>query len=66
MVLRSCCLLTSSPDLARVKVTRRDLKTGKSKAWILACRDFQGVPDLRLRDGDGLASHKLQGRKLQR
>jgi hypothetical protein len=34
-------VLTSSSDLARVKVTRRDPKTNKTSEWILDCSDQQ-------------------------
>jgi ankyrin repeat protein len=46
--------LTSSSDLSRVKVTRRDPKTGKTEEWILDCsnRNNPGTPDLWLRGGD--------------
>jgi hypothetical protein len=37
--------------LARVKVTRRDSKTGKTNEWILDC-SHNDTPDLWLRDGD--------------
>jgi hypothetical protein len=43
--------LTSGSDLARVKVTRRDSKTGKTNEWILDC-SHNDTPDLWLRDGD--------------
>jgi ankyrin repeat protein len=33
--------LTSKSDLSRVKVIRRDLKTGKSREWIVDCSDHQ-------------------------
>ncbi|MGA2854740.1 MAG: ankyrin repeat domain-containing protein, partial [Verrucomicrobiota bacterium] len=44
-------VLTSQSDLSRVKVTRRDPKTGKTEMWILDCsnRNNQGTPDLWLR-----------------
>ena len=47
-------VLTSGSDLARVKVTRRDLKTGKSKEWILdgSNQNNPGTPGLLLRAGD--------------
>jgi hypothetical protein len=46
-------LILSSSDLSRVKVTRRDPKTGKEREWILDCTNTQsGGPDLYLRDGD--------------
>jgi len=45
-------ILTSGSDLSRLKVTRRDSKTGKSHEWILDCSNERGVPDLVLRDGD--------------
>lgn len=44
--------LTSSSDLSRVKVTRRDSRTGITNEWILDCRDERGTPDLWLRAGD--------------
>lgn len=46
--------LTSSSDLSRVKVTRRDPETGKTAEWTLDCsnQNNQGVPDLWLRAGD--------------
>jgi hypothetical protein len=45
-------LILSSSDLSRVKVTRRDPKTGKEREWILDCTNNSQAPDLRLRDGD--------------
>ena len=44
--------LTSSCDLARVKVTRRDPKTKKPEVWILDCSRRQAMPDFWLRGGD--------------
>jgi ankyrin repeat protein len=34
-------VLTSSSDLSRVKVTRRDVTTGKNHEWIVDCSDHQ-------------------------
>jgi ankyrin repeat protein len=57
-------VLTSSSDLAHVKVIRPGLKTGMTKQWILDCSHVSrttanglfdrngGAPDLILRDGD--------------
>ena len=57
-------VLTSSSDLARVKVIRPGLKTGMANQWILDCSHLSrtttgglfapngGAPDLILRDGD--------------
>jgi len=44
--------LFSSADLKRVKVTRKDVATGKPNEWIMNCSDQQKMPDLWLRDGD--------------
>ncbi|MGA2853418.1 MAG: hypothetical protein ABSE90_04735, partial [Verrucomicrobiota bacterium] len=51
---KALAALTSSSDLSRVKVTRRDTKTGKTEMWILDCsnRNNQGTPDFWLRGGD--------------
>jgi ankyrin repeat protein len=38
-------LLLSSSDLSRVKVTRQDPKTGKSREWILDCSDLSTAPN---------------------
>jgi len=43
--------LLSSSDLARVKVSRHDPKTGKKLEWILDCSG-SNAPDLWLRNGD--------------
>jgi hypothetical protein len=40
-----------SSDLSRVKVTRRDPKTGKKHEWMLDCSGGN-APNLWLRDGD--------------
>jgi uncharacterized protein len=45
-------VLESSSDLSRVKVTRRDPTTGKTRSWILDCSDLANAPGLRVRDGD--------------
>jgi hypothetical protein len=47
-------IMLSSSDIAHVKVTRRDPKTGQTRAWIVNCSSspFQPGPDLRLRNGD--------------
>lgn len=51
-------VLLSSSDLSRVKIIRRDPKTGKKQEWILDCRsavdsrNSNSAPDLWLRDGD--------------
>jgi hypothetical protein len=57
-------VLTSSSDLAHVKVIRSGLKTGMVRQWILDCSHLSrttpkglfdsngGAPDLILRDGD--------------
>jgi ankyrin repeat protein len=54
-------VLTSGSDLFRIKVTRRDSKTGKESEWILDCSRINqpnsppwhdNAPDLWLRDGD--------------
>jgi len=42
-------VLLSSSDLSRVKVIRRDVKTGKKHEWIVDCSN---AVDLWLRDGD--------------
>jgi hypothetical protein len=47
-------LLRSSSDLSRLKVTRRDPKTGKAREWILDCSHPDSLPDLVLRNGDVL------------
>jgi ankyrin repeat protein len=49
--LRGSGLLRASSDLTRVKVTRRDPKTGKKLEWVLDCSG-NNAPDLWLRDGD--------------
>jgi ankyrin repeat protein len=43
-------VLTSSSDLSRVKVIRRDAKTGKTHEWIVDCSDHQSQsnPEARL------------------
>ena len=38
--------------VSRVKVTRRDPKTGKTEAWILDWSNTSSAPDLWLRNGD--------------
>ncbi len=43
--------LFSSSDLGRVKVTRRDAKTGKKQEWVVDCSGGNS-PDFWLRDGD--------------
>jgi hypothetical protein len=45
-------VLESSSDLSRVKVTRRDPVTGKTRSWILDCSDLANAPDLLVQDGD--------------
>jgi ankyrin repeat protein len=50
-VLHKSNLLLASSDLSRVKVTRRDTKTGKKQVWTLDCSG-NNAPDLWLRDGD--------------
>ena len=49
--LRGSGMLRASSDLTRVKVTRRDAKTGKKIEWVLDCSGDH-APDLWLRDGD--------------
>ena len=44
-------VLLSSSDLSRVKVTRRDPRTGRTLDWTLNCSG-DNAPDLWLRDGD--------------
>ncbi len=46
--------LTSSSDLSRVKVMRRDPITRQTATWMVDCRNLnnQGTPDLWLRNGD--------------
>jgi len=50
-VLDQSKLIRFSSDLSRVKVTRRDPKTGRKIEWVLDCRGAY-APDLWLRDGD--------------
>ncbi len=50
-VLNNSGLLRASSDLSRVKVLRRDPKTGKKLEWVLDCSGNK-APDLWLRDGD--------------
>jgi ankyrin repeat protein len=45
-------LVLASSDLSRVKVTRRDPKTGKKLDWVLDCSNPDKAPDFWLRDGD--------------
>jgi hypothetical protein len=47
-------VILSSSDLARVKVTRADAKTGEKHEWVLDCSHppQDSNNDLRLRDGD--------------
>ena len=54
-VLFDSKLVLASSDLSRVKVTRRDPKTGKNREWVVDCRGSfpeSTTPDLWLRDGD--------------
>ncbi len=45
--------LTSSSDLSRVKVTRRDPKTGKTEEWTVVCTEaVENTRELWLRAGD--------------
>jgi ankyrin repeat protein len=48
--------LTSNSDMSRVKVTRHEPKTNRTKEWILDCshQNNQRTPDLVLRAGDVL------------
>ena len=50
-VLDQSKLIRFSSDLSRVKVTRRDPKTGKKIEWVLDCSG-DNAPDLWLREGD--------------
>ncbi len=45
-------LLLSSSDLARIKVTRRDSKTGKTREWTVDCSNENDRPNFWLCDGD--------------
>jgi hypothetical protein len=45
-------VLTSDSDLSRVKVTRRDPKTGRKQQWVLDCSVNGSTSDLWLRNGD--------------
>ena len=45
-------ILLSTSDLTRVKVSRRDPATGKTREWTVDCSDPQFQIDLRLRNGD--------------
>jgi len=51
-VLRGSGLLRASSDLTRVKVTRPDPATGKTREWILDCMGAVTASDLWLRNGD--------------
>ena len=51
-VLDASNLIRFSSDLSRVKVTRRDAATGKTREWTVDCRAADSAPDLWLRDGD--------------
>jgi len=46
-------VLLSSSDLSRVKVIRRDAKTGKTQEWVVDCtKQANDIRDLWLRNGD--------------
>ena len=51
-VLDQMKLIRFSSDLTRVKITRRDAKTGKSQEWIVDCSSSDHSPAFWLRDGD--------------
>ena len=50
-VLDQSKLIRFSSDLSRVKVTRRDPATSKTRDWVLDCSGGN-APDFWLRDGD--------------
>ena len=50
-VLDQSKLVRASSDLSRVKVIRRDPKTGKKREWVLDCSG-DNPPFFWLRDGD--------------
>ena len=50
-VLMDSHLLLTSSDLSRVKVSRRDPKTGQKLEWVIDCSGSK-APDLWLRAGD--------------
>jgi hypothetical protein len=50
VLINSQLLLTSS-DLSRIKVTRRDPKTGEKLEWVFDCSGDK-APDFWLRAGD--------------
>jgi ankyrin repeat protein/N-acetylneuraminic acid mutarotase len=51
-VLRSSGLLLASSDLSRVKVTRRDSRSGTTNEWIIDCSSSADPPDFWVLDGD--------------
>ena len=50
-VLENSGLMRASSDRSRVKVTRREPASGRSREWVIDCSGDYG-PDLWLRDGD--------------
>ncbi len=47
-------LLLASSDLSRIKVTRRDSKTGKTRDWTVNCSNENDRPNFWLCDGDAI------------